>query len=665
MTTPVDALTLSHFTLAMDKQNIAWLGIDVADSAVNRLSAEVMLELAQVLDHLAKQPPAGLVIQSTKEHGFIAGADIDEFAGLDSKEKGLALIARGWRLFDRLAATPYPTLALIRGHCLGGGLELAMACRYRLAVDQDDTRLGLPEVMLGIFPGWGGMQRLPRLTGPAVALDMMLSGRSINARRAASLGVVDAAVPPRIARQAAAQHVISGKSPRTVKGIKKLLNHPRLKPLVAQRARQAIDKRDPYHHYAAPRAILDLWLQHDGNPLKAPETIERLTQSETTRNLLRVFRLQERLKHIGKQSGGDQIQHIHVIGAGIMGGDIAAWCALKGLRVTLQDQDRQRIADAQGRAATLFKRRLKEPRLIQAALDRLIPDLNGNGVRHADLVLEAITEDADIKRSLYQTLEPQLKPNAILATNTSSLSVGELGRDLQQPDRLVGIHFFNPVARMPLVEIIETLGLNPSARRQAYAFVHQLGKFPLPVKDSPGFLVNAVLAPYLLEAMRCVDEGITPATVDQAMLEFGMPMGPLELADTVGLDIVRDAGVQLTDAAVLPSCLRAHLDSNELGKKSGQGFYTWTDGRIQKGAAATPPDGLANRLVAPLIDKTQKQVDTQVIADSDLADAGVIFGTGFAPFRGGPLHYRSTTNNTNTPSDGSTLTDMPTSDASA
>lgn len=640
MTTPVDALALSHFTLALDKQNIAWLDIDVADSAVNRLSAEVMLELNQVLDYLAKQPPAGLVIQSGKEHGFIAGADIDEFAGLDSREKGLALVARGWRLFDRLAAMPYPTLALIRGHCLGGGLELAMACRYRLAIDQDDTRLGLPEVMLGIFPGWGGMQRLPRLTGPAVALDMMLSGRAVNARRAASFGLIDAAVPPRIARQAAAQHVISGKPPRALKGFKKLLNHPRLKPLVARRARRAIDKRDPFHHYAAPRAILDLWLQHDGNPLKAPETIERLTQSETTRNLMRVFHLQERLKHIGKQSDSSMIQNIHVVGAGIMGGDIAAWCALKGLRVTLQDQDRKRIAQAQGRAAILFKRRLNDPRLIRAALDRLIPDLNGHGVRHADLVLEAITEDADIKRSLYQTLEPQLKPTAVLATNTSSLSLGDLGRDLKQPDRLVGIHFFNPVASMPLIEIIETPGLSSDARRQAYGFVRQLNKLPLPVKDTPGFLVNAVLAPYMLEAMRCVDEGMTPATVDQAMLEFGMPMGPLELADTVGLDIVRDAGMQLSDSAVLPVCLRTHLNSNELGKKSGQGFYAWVDGQIQKGAAATPPFGLADRLIEPLIDKTQVQVDTGIVADADLADAGVIFGTGFAPFRGGPLHYR-------------------------
>lgn len=640
MTTPVDGLTLNHFTLTTDTQNIAWLSIDVADSAVNMLSNEVMQDLDKALDYLAQHHPAGLVICSSKDSGFIAGADIDEFSGLDTTEKGLALVARGWRLFDRLAATHYPTLALIQGHCLGGGLELAMACRYRLAIQHDGTRLGLPEVMLGIFPGWGGMQRLPRLVGPAAALDMMLSGRPVDARRAASLGLVDAAVPARVAHQAAAQHVLSGKPAHAAKGLKKWLNHPRLKPLLARRARQAIDKRDPFHHYAAPRAILDVWMQHDGNPLKTPETIERLTQSDTARNLLRVFHLQERLKKIGTPLNDSAVRHVHVIGAGIMGGDIAAWCALKGLRVTLQDQDRHRIAQAQGRAGTVFQRRLKDKRRIQEALDRLIPDLAGHGVRHADLVIEAVTEDADIKRELYQTLEPQLKPNAILATNTSSLSLSELGRDLRRPERFVGIHFFNPVARMPLVEIVETPELDATTRQKTYAFAHLLDKLPLPVTDNPGFLVNAVLAPYMLEAMRCVDDGITPATVDQAMLEFGMPMGPLELADTVGLDIVRDAGTQLSDVVTLPACLTTHLERNELGKKTGQGFYTWSEGTLQKGAAATPPVGLADRLITPFINKVEEQVNAGVVADADLADAGVIFGTGFAPFLGGPLHYR-------------------------
>ena len=635
-----NALTLNHFTLTLDKQRIAWLCIDVADSLINRLTSDVMQELSLVLDHLAVHPPSGLIIYSGKDSGFVAGADIDEFSNLNNAGSSLALVARGCKLFDQLATASYPSLALIQGHCLGGGLELAMACRYRLAVDQPDTRLSLPEVRLGIFPGWGGIQRLPRLIGPAVALDMMLSGRAGNARRAAALGLVDATVPQRLAHQAAAQHVLSEASPHAASGLKKLLNHPRLKPIVARQARRNIDKQDPFQHYQAPRTILDIWVQHDGNPLKAPEQIEQLSQSERTHNLLRVFHLQERLKDIGRQSNAVQIKHLHVVGAGIMGGDIAAWSALKGLRVTLQDQDRVSIAHAQGRAAKLFKRRLKDDRLVQAALDRLIPDLNGHGVQHADVILEAITEDAAIKRALYQDIEPKLNPDAVLATNTSSLSLTDLSRDLHHPGRLVGIHFFNPVASMPLVEVVETDQLDSAMRQKAYAFVHQLGKLPLSVKDTPGFLVNAVLAPYLLEAMRCVDEGLTPATVDHAMLEFGMPMGPLELADTVGLDIVRAAGEQLSADSVLPACLHAHLELNELGKKTGQGFYTWTDGKVQKGAAATPPPNLADRLIEPLISKTEEQVSRGIVADRDLADAGVIFGTGFAPFRGGPLHYQ-------------------------
>ena len=634
----VDALTLRHFTLSLDKQRLAWLRIDMADSTVNRLSSEVMQELGQVLDHLAAHPPAGLVFYSGKDSGFIAGADIDEFSGVNNAEQGQALVARGWRLFDRIATAPWPTLALVRGHCLGGGLELALACQYRLAVDEPDTRLSLPEVRLGIFPGWGGMYRLPRVIGPMAALDLMLSGRAVSARQAATMGLVDAAVPSRVAMHAAAQHVLSGKPARRANAMHQALNNPRVKPVLAKLVQKKINKQDPYNHYPAPRLILDMWVQHDGNPLKAPADIEALSQHDTTRNLLRVFHLQERLKEFGRQAQADPISHLHVIGAGVMGGDIAAVSAMKGIRVTLQDQDRRHISQALGRAATLFRKRLKNRRLEQSALDRLVPDPDGHGLRHADLVLEAITENPDVKRALFREVEPKLKAGAILATNTSSLSVTGLGSELSDPSRLVGIHFFNPVARMPLVEIVTTDMLSTATREQALAFVHQLGKLPLPVLDTPGFLVNAVLAPYLLEAMRCVDEGMTPATIDHAMLEFGMPMGPLELADTVGLDIVHAAGRQLADNGP-PHCLSTHIERDELGKKTGRGFYVWEAGKMQKATAGTPPPGLANRLIQPLIDKTAECVQHGVVADTDLADAGVIFGTGFAPFRGGPLHY--------------------------
>jgi len=674
--------SLSHWRLERDTDGLAWLTFDRAGSAVNALSADTMAELAVVLDALDAAPPKGLIIQSGKATGFIVGADVNEFANLDTPEQARGLVARGWNLFNRLAAVRYPTLALIQGHCLGGGLELALACRYRLVADQPGTSLALPEVMLGIFPGWGGMLRLPQVIGAPAALDMMLTGRGADARRAAALGLADARVPTRLLHAAARQTVLSKKPPRRARGLGGLANRWPFKAIVANRARKQIADKDPLGHYPAAPAIVTLWEKHGGNALQAPELIDRIISSDTARNLLRVFRLQERLKANGKQPGVAPARHVHVVGAGTMGGDIAAWCALKGMTVTLQDQDMARIAPAIKRAAALYARRLKDSRLARAALDRLIPDPAGGGVPRADIIIEAISEQADAKRALYASLEPRMKAHALLATNTSSLSLETLRAGLARPDRLVGIHFFNPVAKMPLVEVVHTdgdvgemgsnagsnAGINAAstmsdATARACAFVGQIDKLALPVKSAPGFLVNAVLAPYMLQAMRSVDEGLAPETVDAAMVAFGMPMGPLELADTVGLDIARAAGEALADGAEPPRCLADRLARGDLGKKTGKGFYTWRDGKPVKAAknnaekdkaaqanaamgkanaapAAAAPDGLAQRLIQPLVDATRQRVEDGVVADADLADAGVIFGTGFAPFTGGPLHYQ-------------------------
>lgn len=673
--------TLSHWRLERDTDGLAWLTFDRAGSAVNALSADTMAELAVVLDALDAAPPKGLIIQSGKATGFIVGADVNEFATLDTPEQARALVARGWNLFNRLAAVRYPTLALIQGHCLGGGLELALACRYRLVADQPGTSLALPEVMLGIFPGWGGMLRLPQVIGAPAALDMMLTGRGADARRAAALGLADARVPTRLLHAAARQTVLSKKPPRRARGLGGLANRWPFKAIVANRARKQIAEKDPLGHYPSAPAIVTLWEKHGGNALQAPELIDGIISSDTARNLLRVFRLQERLKANGKQPGVAPARHVHVVGAGTMGGDIAAWCALKGMTVTLQDQDMARIAPAIKRAAALYARRLKDSRLARAALDRLIPDPAGGGVPRADIIIEAISEQAEAKRALYASLVPRMKTDALLATNTSSLSLETLRAGLARPERLVGIHFFNPVAKMPLVEVVHAdgdmagnaannAGNNTDgipggnlsdATARACAFVGQIDKLALPVKSAPGFLVNAVLAPYMLQAMRSVDEGLAPETVDAAMVAFGMPMGPLELADTVGLDIARAAGEALADGAEPPRCLADRLARGDLGKKSGKGFYIWRDGKpvkaekanATKGKAArdkanaalaaapvAAPAGLAQRLIQPLVDATRQRVEDGVVADADLADAGVIFGTGFAPFTGGPLHYQ-------------------------
>ena len=637
----MDEQTCRHWSLAVDAEGVAWATLDKSGEAANSLSREVLSEFAQVLDRLDRVPPKGLIISSGKPVGFIAGADIQEFSQLDSAEKARELVARGWNLFNRLAAVTYPTLALVRGHCLGGGLELALACRYLLAVDEPATKMGLPEVMLGIFPGWGGMLRLPQRIGPQAALDMMLTGKTINAQRAKRMGLADECVPPRVMESAARMLLVSNTPRRPLPLLMRVLNGP-LKGIVAKGARKQVAQKARADHYPAPYAIIDLWARHGGNALDAPQLIEQIVRSATARNLVRVFFMQERLKGFGKESAF-LAKRVHVVGAGVMGGDIAAWCALRGLTVTLQDQGMDRIVPALKRAYEGYSKRIRDKYELRNVMDRLIPDPEGHGAAQADVVIEAIFENIEAKHALLSKLESVMKTDAVLATNTSSLKLEDLRIPLVNPARLVGIHFFNPVARMPLVEVISAEGGDPEMSRRAAAFVKQIDRLPLPVKSAPGFLVNAVLGPYMLEAMRAVDEGIAPETVDEAMLAFGMPMGPIELVDMVGLDVAMAAGKGLSGGEVqVPKCLAERFSAGKLGKKTGQGFYSHAGGKVVKGAPGIAPAGLAARLLQPLLERTQQLVNEGIVADADLADAGVIFGTGFAPFTGGPLNYSRT-----------------------
>jgi 3-hydroxyacyl-CoA dehydrogenase/enoyl-CoA hydratase/3-hydroxybutyryl-CoA epimerase len=635
--------TYQHWQLEVDSDGIAWATLDKAGESTNSLSSAVMNELGLLLDQLDVYPPNGLIFRSGKAAGFIAGADIQEFTQLDTPAKGVVLVSRGWSLFNRLAAVPYPTLALVRGHCLGGGLELALACRYLLAVDEPGTKMGLPEVMLGIVPGWGGMLRLPQRIGPQAALDMMLTGKSLDAKKARRLGLADDCVPPRVMDSAAKMLLVSNTPRRPLPFIQRLLNGP-LKSVVANGARKQVAGRARREHYPAPYAIIDIWSKYNGNALAAPELIDSIVRSPTARNLVRVFFMQERLKTFGKQSDF-HAKHVHVVGAGVMGGDIAAWCALRGLTVTLQDQSMERIAPALKRAYASYRKRIKDKFELRNVMDRLIPDPEGHGAAQADVVIEAIFENLEAKHALFKKLDAVMKPDAVLATNTSSLKIEDLCSVLKNPARLVGIHFFNPVAKMPLVEVVAAEGGDPEVAARASAFVKQIDRLPLPVKSAPGFLVNAVLGPYMLEAMRAVDEGISPATVDEAMLAFGMPMGPIELVDMVGLDVAMAAGKGLAGAGVEPpKCLLERFNAGHLGQKTGKGFYDHSGGKPAKGPVGPVPTGLAARLLQPLLDRTQQLVNEGVVADADLADAGVIFGTGFAPFTGGPLNYRKKQN---------------------
>lgn len=635
-------MNLTHWKLERDADGIAWATLDVADSTTNTLGFAVMTELGLLLDELDRQPPTALVIRSGKAAGFIAGANIEEFTAIDSAAAARVLVERGWNLFNRLAAVAYPTLALVRGHCMGGGFELALACRYRIAVDEPGIRMALPEVMLGIYPAWGGMLRLPQLIGPAAALDLMLTGKGVDARKAKRLGLADEAVPARVMDNAARMLVLSGREPRRLPFMQKLMNGP-LSGIVASKARKQVATKARPEHYPAPYAIIDIWANHGGNalavPASSPSSLEAIFRSPTAKNLIRVFFLQERMKGFGKGSDFSP-KRVHVVGAGVMGGDIATECALRGMIVTLQDQSVERIAPAIARAGKRIERKFRgKPREARFALDRLIPDPAGAGVAQADLIIEAIFENLDAKRALFVDIEKRARPDAVLASNTSSLLIADIATALTDPSRLVGIHFFNPVAVLPLVEVVKSAVSADEPFRKAAAFVRKLDKLPLPVQDEPGFLVNAVLGPYMYEALRCVDEGIAPETIDAALVAYGMPMGPVELMDTVGLDIAVAAGKTLAGAdAVLPRALADRVAAGQLGKKSGQGFYAWVDGRAKKGTASAPPAGLAERIAAPLLAAARRCVEKGVVEDADLADAGVIFGTGFPPFTGGPLN---------------------------
>lgn len=617
---------------------------DGSPDSTNTFSSEALRELADIAAHLRANPVKGLAILSAKDNGFAAGADIDEFTGFKSIDEAKAMTKLGCDVFDQLEALPFPTVALIHGFCMGGGTELSLACTYRIADDGPKTKMALPEVMIGIVPGWGGAMRMPKLIGAAQALDLMLTGRAVDGKKAKRMGLVDVVTPRRHFMNAARLLLAKPPAPHKPAFKDAVTNWPIVRGLVANASRKQVAKKARKDHYPAPYAIIDLWEKYGGDPRVVPPgddaSIEKLFGHPTARNLIRIFKLQDRLKALG--AGDSGIKHVHVVGAGVMGGDIAAWCAFKGFTVTLQDLDHARIAPAIKRAAELYKKKLKAPHLVQACMDRLIPDVKGDGVVHCDLVIEAIVENADIKKKLYASIEPRLKPDAILATNTSSIPLQELSVGLAKPERLVGIHFFNPVAMMMLVEIVEGPQTSKAVMQRAQSFVKKIDKLPLPVKSAPGFLVNRILTPYMTEAQVMLEEGVAAETIDAAAKAFGMPMGPIELADTVGLDVGLAVGTELHKPGnPQPKKIQELVSAKKLGKKTGEGFYKWVNGRPQKanGSGTVDLTPLWMRMTLPAVNEAVACVREGIVADADLCDAGVIFGTGFAPHRGGPINY--------------------------
>jgi 3-hydroxyacyl-CoA dehydrogenase/enoyl-CoA hydratase/3-hydroxybutyryl-CoA epimerase len=613
---------------------------------VNVLSSTILLELDEVLQPLIKQPPAGLVLYSGKNRSFVMGADIKEFTTIDSVERAEEVVRLGQQLMDKVEELACPSVAVINGFCLGGGLELAMACDYRIVLEGTSKILGLPEVKLGLHPGFGGTVRAVQICGVRAAMPLMLTGNPIAPGKAMAIGLVDKISDDENWRSDAAAMLVAKPPKQRAPLIDRILGLAPMRPLVRNMLLKQVQGKARKEHYPAPYAMIDIWTaegaSNPGGYIAEARSFAKLMCSSTSRNLVRVFFLQNKLKGQGNKTDV-KIKHVHVVGAGVMGGDIAAWCALRGHTVTLQDREQKYIDPAMQRAAKLFSKRVRDADKRAETEARLRSDVNGDGVADADLVIEAIYENLEAKQTLYEALQAKMKPGALLATNTSSIRLEELRTVLQEPQRFIGLHFFNPVAMLPLVEVIRCEDTDQEALDIGFAFTKGIGKMPLECASSPGFVVNRILAPYMAEAMHLAQEGVPLADIDKAAEAFGMPMGPVELADSVGLDVGLHVSKVLGAAfdKPVPDTLQKMVDDGLLGRKSGQGFYQWEDGKAVKpeGDSNNVPADIQDRLILPMVNESIACLHDGVVSDADLLDAGVIFGTGFAPFRGGPINY--------------------------
>jgi len=507
--------TYNNWQVHVDNENIMWLAIDRPNKSANSLSQASILELDKIISNISSfgKNICGLIIYSNKKSGFIAGADVTEFKEVNEAKDARVILENGQNAFNKLSRLSIPTVAMIDGFCLGGGCELSLACDYRVASDNISTKIGLPEVMLGIIPGWGGTVRMPKLIGAVNALPLMMQGRSVSSKQAKRIGLIDAAVPLRELKRTARFFINNKPAKFRPSFFHSLVNEQPFRSLFNYFAKKELKKKIKKDHYPAPFAVLNNWLKNGADTdndkaFKAEVATDlELITHPTAKNLMRIFFMQEQLKEQAKKSDFE-IKHVHVIGGGTMGGDIAAWCAFKGYKVTLEDRSYDALSPAIGRAHSLYLKKLKKPDLAKLCLDRLIPDVDGNGAKHADVVVEAVFEDLKVKQDIFKKLEKVCKKDAVLASNTSSILLDEINQVLEDKSRLVGIHFFNPVAQMMLVEVVEGEVTSKDVLNKASCFVNKISKLPLPVKSSPGFLVNKVLSAYMHETFILLSEGV-------------------------------------------------------------------------------------------------------------------------------------------------------------
>lgn len=628
----------THFELTIDDANIAWLAMDAKGRSVNVFAQEVMAELITTVDEVTRLAPAGFVFSSAKPRGFIFGADVNEFALFRTAADVEAHIADVLACFAAIESLDCPSVILIDGICVGGGFELALAFDRIIAIDDAACQVGFPEINLGLLPGYGGSVRAWERMGPETALKLVLHGRPMKAREAFEANAMDHLVANRNELAGAARDAIAGKIDRRPA--------PKLADMAAviEGERTALLARTSPRNMPAPFAILDHYSVNElhKNRMIDIETklFSKLMMTPASAGMRRNFQLTDTVKKGGRGDHG--VPHIHVIGAGTMGGDIAAVAAMNGFDVTLQDISAAAVDRAIDRAKTLFERRLKVPQKVEQALSRLHADVAGEGLARADLLIEAVAEDLKIKQSVLSGAESRMKSGAIIATNTSAIPLEDIGKALASPARLIGMHFFNPVPVLPLVEVVYTDASDAALVDRAMYVCGALKKLPIRCKSAPGFLVNRALLPYMFKAVEAVLDGADPDRIDQALVAFGMPMGPIELCDQVGIDVCLGAGQVTGMSPVVAAKFTAMIEQGQLGRKSGGGFYDWDGKKAVRPRGAYDQndlDAIAADMLAPLVAECRDAVAEGVVESAEIADAACIFGIGFPAFRGGPLFW--------------------------
>jgi 3-hydroxyacyl-CoA dehydrogenase/enoyl-CoA hydratase/3-hydroxybutyryl-CoA epimerase len=645
------------------------LVFDQPGGRVNLLTEAALEELRLKLETLREDAGlAGLLIASGKAGQFIAGADVAAIRAVREAGDGQAKAAFGQAVYGLLAQFPKPTAAAIEGACMGGGLELALACTYRFASNASSTALALPEVRLGILPAFGGTTRLPRLIGLVPALDLLLTGKSLDGRRARRVGLVDDVLPHEDfrlrAESAFAERLHAAAKPAPFSWQRLLIDrNPLGRAFVISQARKRVHK-ETGGHYPAPLRILDVLERSVGRPASEGFALEAeaagdLIVHPVTRNLVALFFLSERAKKEPPTPAAKKVTSAGVLGAGVMGGGIAALFARSGISARMKDVRHEAVASGLAHAREQFDRERRRGRASLRDVERRMALLSGtlgyDGFRHLDVVVEAVVENLEIKRQVLRETAERA-PHAVLATNTSSLRLEDLAVGLADPGRLVGLHFFNPVHRMPLVEVVVGESTSAEARDTAVALTRRLGKTPVIVRSSPGFLVNRLLMPYLEEALRLFQSGVPMEELDRALVGFGMPVGPIELVDEVGLDVAVKVAHVLGEAfpstEPKPNVLDSLVAAGRLGKKSGRGFYRYPKGAKEpdpavyslvsapsRAAVQAGPEAWVERLVLAMVNEAARCLEERVVNSSEEVDLAMILGTGFPPFRGGLMRY--------------------------